>query len=75
MEISRDQYLQALGLLTLAHKHADVTNQCAEALAAIVEPGIETTSGHSYDAVWGNYTLEELLKKIDVTVAKNPKKR
>ena len=64
--ITKQQYLEATGLLFLAKKHAVKTQEYEHALGSILEPEIE--SGHSLDAVWEPYDVDALLNKIGIVV-------
>ncbi len=65
--LTRAQELQVYGLLALAHKHKKIVDDCQEALKDIVEPDDEY-GDHSGDTIWGDGSVEELLKKTNCVV-------
>lgn len=69
--ISQNEYLQLIGLLTLAKSHVDTQNQIAAAVAELI--GQEGDRGHAQDAVWSPYTADELLEKMEIKVVKQKK--
>ncbi len=64
--INQSEYLQLMGLLVLAKRHNDALNQIVDAVRAIT--GEEDDMGHSSDAVYSDYSADELLKKLDIRV-------
>lgn len=65
MTITRQQYWQTVGLLTLAEQHICACEQIEKALLVITKGD---TSGHIGDAVYSSYTADELLSKLHITV-------
>lgn len=66
MTITRSQYLQLVGLLTLAARHN-------RDLRAIEKAALEITKedelGHTGDAVYGDsHTADSLLERLSITV-------
>ncbi len=66
MTITRSQYLQLLGLQTLAAHHIRTMDGLAAAAIAITREGVDM--GHTYDLVWGNRNLDEALGLMGITV-------
>jgi hypothetical protein len=70
--ITRPEYLQLIGLLALAQRHNAMLNEIAEAIRAITDErdrdGAPNYSGHSFDAVWSDYSADDLLRKLDISV-------
>jgi len=65
--ITRSEYLQIVGLLTLASEHE---KQMAQILVSLGELTGETDPrlGHCCDAIYNGYTADDLLKKIGLSV-------
>ena len=71
--ITPEQRISVYGLLALAKQHKEIADQCEAALQQIVEPDLEDPwGGHSGDAIWSEYSAEELLRKTGCVV-KNAK--
>jgi hypothetical protein len=68
--ITRTEYLQLLGLLTVAKRHTAMLRELIPAVREIL--GQQEDRGHADDAVWGDYSIEELLEKMEVTVEPSP---
>lgn len=66
MTITQRQYWQAFGLLALADTHTRALTQIESALLEITQ---ERECGHTMDAVFGDTSLDELLRKLNITVA------
>lgn len=71
--VTQSEYLQLIGLLTLAKGHVETQRQIAAAVAELI--GQEGDRGHADDAVWSPYTADELLEKMEIKVLKAKKKR
>ncbi len=70
--ITQMEYLQLIGLLTLAAQHVEAQKQLEKAVAELI--GQEGDRGHAQDAVWSPYTADELLEKMEIKVVR-PKKK
>lgn len=75
-QITREQYLQVLGLLALAKHEIEVLKRIALSLESVfgVTDADRNTSGigdpqHIDDAAYSDYSAEELLQKLGVSVA------
>jgi hypothetical protein len=68
--ITRNEYLQLVGLLTVAKRHTAMLREIIPAVREII--GEQDDRGHSEDAVWGDYSPEELLEKMEITVEPTP---
>lgn len=66
-EISREQFLQLEGLLTLARHHKRSLDEIARAACQITgeKPG---DGGHTDDATYCEYNAETLLEKLEIKV-------
>ena len=62
MKLKRSEYLQLVGLLALSQSHLMALKDIEEAIRKIV--GEEREGGHSMDAIYCNYTADDLLKKV-----------
>lgn len=63
MKLKRDDYLKLTGLLALAPAHNKALRDIEAAICKIT--GDKPNSGsHSGDAVYCNYTADELLEKL-----------
>jgi hypothetical protein len=66
-KITKDDYLKLAGLLSLAPRHNQALVDIEAAVCSIT--GDEPNSGsHSGDAVYNDYTADELLKKLEIEV-------
>jgi hypothetical protein len=68
-EITKEEYLQLVGLLTLARQHKKMVDEIEEAMKQVI--GEEADYGHCGDAIWendGTYTANDLLKKLKIKV-------
>jgi len=63
MKLKRSEYLQLVGLLALSQTQVKMLNEIEVAICEIIgeKPG---GGGHSMDAIYSNYTADELLKKV-----------
>lgn len=68
--ISKEQYLQLIGLLAVAEKHNGMLESILEAVREIT--GEEDKFGHSADMIYGSTTLDNALEYLDITVLKRP---
>ena len=59
--ITRDQYLQLLGLQTLAQKHEKIVSQCIETMNMMV--GQDDVSGGASDVIYGERSLQWFLER------------
>ena len=80
-QISRDEYLQALGLFTLANKRYAESTDYAQALNRIIMTEPETyPGGHVDDAIYTGDTatpeqFDEALRREGISVEKPKSKR
>ena len=65
-KITETEHLQLIGLLVLAKQCDERMKDIEKAVNAIT--GEPDAGGYSSDAVYGNYTADELLEKLDITV-------
>lgn len=74
--ITRAQYLQLLGLVTLGERLVKQTDEIRSAMAEIVderdEDGSIDASGHISDVIWGGRGLDQALHILKITVADSP---
>lgn len=64
--ISRSQHLQLVGILTLAKRYRELMDDLTRAALSITKEGEEC--GHTNDAIWSDYTADELLERLHITV-------
>ena len=69
-QITQNQYYQLVGLLTLSKRYNAKLNDIMAAAAEIT--GDEVNGGHTMDAVFNDYTADELLHKLDIEVSPTP---
>lgn len=65
-EISKSEYLQLVGLLTLASQHERAMEDIRTAALQIT--GETDDCGHTCDAIWNGYSADELLGKLGIKV-------
>ena len=70
-EITENEKLQLIGLLVLAQAGNERMKDILKAVTAIT--GEKDDMGHSSDAVYSDYTADELLEKLNITVSANAK--
>ncbi len=76
--ISRNTYLQALGLFTLAATHMRKVEDAQKALAELLGLTFNDTDGHIGDAIYaiggpaGPQDFDEALKRSDILVEDAP---
>ncbi len=68
-EITETEKLQLIGLLVLAKAGNERMKDILKAVMAIT--GEKDDMGHSSDAVYGDYTVDELLENLGITVSAN----
>ena len=68
-EITETEKLQLIGLLVLAKAGNERMKDILSAVMAIT--GEQGDMGHSSDAVYSDYTADELLEKLGITVSAN----
>lgn len=72
-KITRSEYLQLVGLLTLAKEN---NKRQADIIAAVIAITGETDDmGHGNDAVYSDYSADELLGKLKISVVANKRKK
>ena len=64
-KITENEKLQLIGLLVLAKAGNERMRYILKAVISIT--GEKDDNGHSSDAVYGDYTADELLGKLDIT--------
>ena len=69
-KLTRSEYLQLTGLLALGRKHVKITEDIEREACKIT--GEEYGMGHTSDAFYEGYTVEELLERIKL---RNEKKK
>lgn len=67
-KITNNQYLQIVGLLTLSRENLKVVENITKILKVIT--GEKEDWGHCSDAIYEDYTADELLKKLGIEVKK-----
>ena len=65
--ITKNEYLQLIGLMTIARQYYKKQADCEQAMADIFES--DETYGHWTDAIWDGATVDNLLKRMKVEVA------
>jgi hypothetical protein len=65
-EISHEDYVSLAGLLAIAREHNATLRTIERAIAKIL--GEQEDNGHAGDAVWSDYSVNELLSKSGITV-------
>lgn len=65
--ISKNEYLQLVGLLALAHKYKKMCDDAQQAMEDIIGEDNEVGS-HSGDMIWEKGTIDELLKNLKIKV-------
>lgn len=63
--ITKNEYLQLVGLLTLAKKHNQVLRDISQSAALITG---DEEHGHTDDAIYCDYPVEDLLKLAKITI-------
>ena len=71
-EITSNEKLQLIGLLVLAKANNERLKDITNAVIAIT--GETDDMGHGMDAVFGDYTADELLDRLDIKVIDSPVK-
>jgi len=64
--ITENEKLQLMGLLVLAKRHNDALKDIVASVRKII--GQEGDRGHCDDAVYCDYSVDELLDKMEVVV-------
>ena len=68
-QINKNEYLQAVGLITLAKKHNESLRQIEDALCGILDA---EKGGHCSDCVFGElYQIDTLLEYLDIEFNKD----
>lgn len=65
--ISHMEYLAVTGLLVIGKKHRQALEHIEQAIADIIGVAREN-NGHVSDALWQDYTADELLEKMECKV-------
>ena len=73
--ITKNQYLQLVGLLALAGRHMAMLKSISEAALSITgeeKDGTPSTYGHTFDAVWDDNRrdADALLTRLEIKVRK-----
>lgn len=66
--VTREEYLQIVGLLKLAEHHNATLKSIANAVDDLL--GSKRGDGHGCDATYCDYTADHLLELMEVTVEK-----
>jgi hypothetical protein len=61
--LTKQEYLQLIGLLVLGKKHMDTLQDIIKAIGEVTGDGPD---GHCADAVYSNYDADLLLEKLDI---------
>jgi hypothetical protein len=73
--ITENERLKLIGLLTLAAQHNKAMEDIKDAALAITDErdsdGALETCGHTTDALWNDYSVDMLLRKLGMDVAPN----
>jgi hypothetical protein len=64
--ITKNEYLQLVGLTTLAMKHEKIVRECERAMEELM--GFPENSGETSDVIYGDRDLTWLLERANVTV-------
>lgn len=67
--ITENQYYQLVGLLTLSKHYNKKIQDIVKACKEITEEASEFS--HTEDAVYSDFTVDQLLDRLDITVVKN----
>lgn len=71
-KVTQSEYLQLVGLLTLAKTY---TSKLEDILKLVIKiTGEKNDMGHSSDAVYSPYSVDELIKKLEITVREKEQK-
>jgi hypothetical protein len=69
--ISKADYIQIVGLLALSERYIGILKDLEKSLAGIVgQESDDNYYGHCSDAVYGTYSADELLRKMEIKVKK-----
>jgi hypothetical protein len=73
-KISYEEYLKVHGLLAMGHEWMNKVNDAEQALGQMLEPQDypptgSGSGGHCGDAIWSPYGADELLRKLEISVA------
>lgn len=70
--ITRTEHTTLAGLLALGKQGVAELNRVGAAVAEIIGEAPDPCSGHAYDAVYGGYSADELLKKSEIAIVDDP---
>lgn len=65
-EITKLEYWQIIGLLTIAAQHNEALKEIEKSLRKVT--GEESEFGHCGDAIYCDYSADELIKKLKLKV-------
>lgn len=68
MTISTKEYYQLVGLLTLAKEYNNKLKDLEKAALLITKEKSEY-GGHTMDAIYTDYTVDDLLKKLNIEIS------
>ncbi len=66
--VTRNEYLQLTGLLTVGAYHLRHLNELGNAAADLLEASPEDKDGHIADAFFSPYTASELIGKLGIEI-------
>jgi hypothetical protein len=67
--ISRNEYLQLVGLLTVSRRHVRLIQEIAAAIGEVVGDPNDNEGGWIGDAVWdANPDVDQMLERMKITV-------
>lgn len=68
-EISQFEYHMLIGLLEVSKQHSRSLDIIKKSVAQIL--GEKNDIGHAGDAIWGDYSADQLLEKSEIKVTEN----
>ena len=72
MNISKDDYYKVIGLLVIGKDYVKKSEDVIVALRNLLKD--EDDSGHCSDALYCDYTADELLERLGITIEEEPPK-
>lgn len=68
--ITRGEYITLAGLLAIGQRHEQEQQLIIREIAQVL--GEKPDEGHASDALYSNYSVDELLRKSAITVVESP---
>lgn len=68
-KLKRSEYLKLNGLLHLAHKYSAILRDIEEEMCRITGEDPQE-GGHTGDAIYSDYTVDQLLRKLKAQAAR-----